>query len=206
MQPTFFEPANLPELEPAHAVAGALFETPAMAMVVILIFGAVLFLGLKAKGRAGQGVLAMGIAALVAGSMLGVSVLVTTDREVVGQRAGLLVTAVATGDQVGIRSLLDPDASLSTRFASVDGADKIVSLAVRRIPGLIKEYSVVEVRVDLPGPRVARTMVKVRVKGVYGPSVSWWMIHWNRPTVDSEEWVARHIEPIWIQGVDGAGG
>ena len=96
---------------------------------------------------------------------------------------------------------MDHDVRVETRFGGASGIDGVVGMAVARVPGLVRSHSVPEVRADLPGQRVGRTMVKVRIEGAMAPGSSWWMVHWEREDAESEQWRATRIEPVWIQGV-----
>lgn len=35
---------------------------------------------------------------------------------------------------------------------------------------------------------------------------SWWIVDWARPDEQTDAWVATHIEPFWIQGVQDPAG
>lgn len=206
MQSPLFEPSNLPELEQPGAIEQALFVEPLVGMVGVFLVGVLLMLALRARGKSSQGLIALGVAVVVCGGMYLVSEMVTTDREVLAGRARLLVGSVATGDETGMRSLMDTDVRVGTRFVSASGIDGVVSLASARVPGLVKSHKVPEVRADLPGQRVGRTMVKVRIEGAMAPGSSWWMVYWERDDTETDQWRATRIEPVWIQGVNDPAG
>jgi len=207
MQSTLFEPTNLPQLETAGPLSQALFEEPFIAMAGVGLLGVLLLLALKARGKAMHGLVAFGVSILITAGLLITSKLVTTDREAMSIRAADLVNAVAAGDQQAMESLLAGEVSVQTRFASASGRDKVVALASSRVPRLVEDHSVPEVRADLAGPRVGRTLVKVRAQGQTMPTTSsWWMIHWQRPEDTSSDWVATYIKSIWIQGVSDPSG
>jgi len=210
MQSPLFEPdpSALPQIEPPSAWSHAVFEEPMMAMIVIGLIGVVILLMLRARGKLWWGLAGLVAAGLMAGGLLMASRMVETDRELVSDRARGLVAAVAVGDRAGMLGLMGESVVVQTRFASAKGRDRVVELAAR-VPGLAESVSVAEIQADFPGPRVGRTMVKVRVDGSYAPSSSWWMIHWERGErgdAMDDGWVAVYIEPLWIQGVNNPGG
>jgi len=207
MQSPLFEPTNLPQIESAGPLARALFEEPILAVAGLGLLGILLMFALRTRGQHKQGLIALGIAVLISGAMWITSMVVTTDREQISIHATRLVNAVAVGDEPVMRSLLGESVRAQTRFAAAQGVDKVASLAVSRVPRLVDEYSITEIRADLPGSQIGRTMVKLRVQGNSVPGgSSWWMIHWQRPDDDSDAWTAFYIEPLWIQGIKNPGG
>jgi hypothetical protein len=203
MQSPLFEPSNLPSIEPPDPLMHALFEDSMLAIIGILVLGVLLLIGMNARGKAKIGLIAMGVSLLLSGGMFVSSTLVTTDREVLTIKANSLVDAVATGDAFSMRPLLSEDVAVETRFASPSGRDQVVEVASSRVPRMVESYSVPEIRVDLPGPRMGRTMVKVRAQSSQAPiGSSWWMIHWERASEESDDWEAVHIAPVWIQGIN----
>jgi len=205
MQSPLFEPQNLPQIEPAGPLSRALFEEPMLAMIGIGLLGMLLFLAMRTRGKSKEGLMALGAAALIAGGLYLSSHLVDTDREVVSARATALVQAVATGDQLAMQLLMGPGVRVQSRFAVAQGRDRVIRLASSRVPGMVEGYTIPEIRADLPGPRVGRTMVKVRAQSSHLPTTSsWWMVHWERGDDLDSEWVAVYIEPIWIQGISNA--
>ncbi len=206
MQSTLFEPTDLPELEIEGAVTHAVFVDPFLTMIGMVVLGILLMLALRSRGKAGLGVIILLVSGLLAGALYMTSRIVTTDREVLSNRARSLVDSVAQGNEPSMRDLFDPLVRVQTRFGGAQGADGVVSLASTRVPRLVQSHRVPEVRADLPGPRVGRTMIKVRIDGSLAPSSSWWMVHWSRPDAESDDWRATLIEPVWIQGVTNPGG
>lgn len=202
MQSPLFEPTNLPTLEAPDPLMHALFEDSMLAIIGIMVLGFLLLIGMNARGKAKAGLIAMGIALFLSGSIFLSSTMITTDREVLTLKATSLVDAVATGDAFTMKPLLSEDVAVETRFASPSGRDQVVEVASSRVPRVVESYSIPEIRVDLPGPRVGRTMVKVRAQSSQAPiGSSWWMIHWERPSAESDDWEAVHITPVWIQGI-----
>ncbi len=169
--------------------------------------GAGLLLGLAvlavvALPRAGRPRLAWPVAGALALAGLGVLAigqLVVTDREALRAQARDLVDAAVEPDRDALRTLLHPDARVRSRFASAQGRDRIIPLA-ERASGYVSGHTVREVRVDLRGPRVARTQVRVSVQGDAIPPASWWQVDWQRPS-DDAPWAVTNVEPIWIQGM-----
>lgn len=169
--------------------------------------GAMLALGLAviaylALSRSGRARMAFPVAAglcLIGGIVLGVGQLVVTPRESLRRAARSLVEAAVVADKPALTALLHPDARVRTRFASAEGRDRILPLtdqAAARITG----HEVRAVRVDLRGPRVARTQVRISLTADTLPPASWWAVDWQKDTPDGA-WVVTNIEPIWIQGM-----
>tara|TARA_R110002073_G_scaffold152651_3_gene307458 strand:- start:92769 stop:93392 length:624 start_codon:yes stop_codon:yes gene_type:complete len=207
MQSPLFEPTNLPQIESAGPLSRAMFEDPILAVIGLGLLGILLMLALRTRGQHKQGLIVFGLALVVAASMWITSTIVTTDRERISNHATQLVHAVANGDESAMRSLLGESVRVQTRFAAAQGVDKVASLAASRVPRLVDEYTITEIRADLPGSQIGRTMVKLRVQGNSVPGgSSWWMIHWQRPNTDSETWNVFYIEPLWIQGINNPGG
>lgn len=214
MQSPLFEPepSALPAIEPPSAWSHAVFEEPMMAMIVVGLIGVVVVLIFRSRGQLQRGLIGLGVAGLAVGGLWMTSTMVQTDRELVSDRARALVVAVAVGDRMGMSGLMGDGVVVQSRFASAKGRDRVIALAAARVPGLVESVSVSEIQADFPGPRVGRTMVKVRVDGSYVPSSSWWMIHWEwgewgeRGDESDDGWVAVYIEPLWIQGVSHPGG
>lgn len=206
MQSPLFEPKNLPQIEPASPLSHAIFEEPILAMIGAGLVGVLLLLALHTRGKAKQGLLALGLAALISGGLYLTSHLVQTDREVISSRATELVEAVAVGDQQAMQLLMGADVQVQSRFANAEGQNRVITLASSRVPGLVEGFTIPEIRADLPGPRVGRTMIKVRAQSSHLPTTSsWWMVHWERANESSDDWVAIYIEPIWIQGIGESG-
>jgi len=206
MQSPIFEPTNLPKLDQAGMFENAFFEEPMMTMVVVGMIGVMALLVMRFRGKLSWGLTLLGVSLLIVGGVYLTSVLVTTDREVLSMQASDLVGGVAHGDESVMQQLLAEHVRVQTRFAGASGRDRVIALASSRIPSLVESHSVGEVRADLPGPRVGRTMVKVRVQGSMAPSSSWWLIQWERADIQTDEWRATHIEPVWIQGINNPGG
>lgn len=207
MQSDLFEPTNLPQLEQAGSFTRLLFESPLLAMAIAAMLGILLMLAMRSRGKNGTGLIIFGCSLLIAAVIFVLSMLVTTDREMLAIRASELVDAVATGDESTLQTLLSEDVTVETRFASARGMEEVIAIASNRVPRVVEEHTIREVRADLPGPRVARTMVKVRASGNVMPATSsWWMIHWERVDAESDDWKAVLVRPVWIQGVSNPAG
>jgi hypothetical protein len=167
------------------------------ALLGVLAIAAYLVLSRSPKAR----LAVPAAAALLAGAavVLLVGRLVVTPRESLKAAAVALVDAAATADQAALRPLLHPDARVRTRFAAAQGRDRVAALAGQAEP-FITDHRVREIRVDLRGPRVARTQIRLSVQGDRIPPASWWAVDWQRPGPD-DPWVVTSIEPIWIQGM-----
>lgn len=201
MQSNLVEPSQLPELPAAGPFEHWLFEAPVLPAAALVILGLVAFIAMR-RTKWNMGI---GLPALLAGVVLGAGVyllgsLTVTDREVLALRSADLVAAAGDGDANALSALLDERVRVRSVFASVSGRDAVVNLARTRAPRVIESAETRAVHAGLFGPQVARTQIRVRVQGEFVPSLSWWAVDWKRPTPDSDQWVATHIEPIWVQG------
>lgn len=201
MQSPIFEPNNLPEIEAASGIEHALFVDPLLLMIGIGLISLLVCIALRTSGKPRSGLGVLGIGIVLVGACYLTSTLVTTEREVLDTRARLLVDAVAAGDEDAMESLMDEDLRVSSKFGSANNRELAIRLALSQVARSVQSHSVNEVRADLPGPRVGRTMIKVKVEGPTGSLSSWWMVHWERFSPDSGDWRTNFIEPVWIQGI-----
>ena len=201
MQNNIVEPSSLPPLPQPGPIEHWVLEQPLLPAAVLLFVALAIPFALRHTKHFRR----VGIPVALAATLLGVGVylfgsLTITDREMLQLRSRDLVQSVAEGDQTTLRAMLDKDARLASVFASAQGADRIVTLAISRNPGVVRSAEVGEVNAGLFGPQVATTQIRVRTKGDMFPTLSWWRVDWTRPSDTSDEWVVTHIEPIWIQG------
>lgn len=209
MQDTLFEPTSLPELPTManpSAIEHLLFESGLLTLIVIgaagLLIGFILFR--RARLKTGLLVIALGFALTV--GLFVLNSMVATPREQLLTRASALVDAVSVGDAPAMRSMLDPNVRVRTRFGGAGSSDQVIQLVTTRANAQIDEVRADEVRVGLAGPRVGRTQILVRGQADGRLPKSWWVIDWSRPDTQSDQWVATHIEPIWIQGMSDPAG
>ena len=201
MQSALFEPQNLPELPQPSLIEHYVFESPLPIALVCIALGILVFGSLRHNQRAKQIALpTLLLSFVLAGAVMLTAQLVITDREVLKARSAQLVLAALTGDQLTLRGLLDEQVRIKASFVTQVGRDRIVNLATLQAAPMIESASTKEVRAGIFGPLVARTHIKVKIKADMIPPSSWWLVDWTRPTPDSTQWVATHIEPIWIQG------
>jgi hypothetical protein len=202
-----FEPNNLPELPKAGFIDQWVFESPLPLSIALVAIGVIVLGTIRHSEHAKR----IGIPTFLAAAALGAAVfvagqLVTTDREYLRDLSKQLVTSAGAGDGVVLGSLLDKQVKLKMAMVSSSGRDKLVSLAKSRAAPMINSISTREVRAGLDGPQVARTHIKVRVKGDMIPPLSWWRVDWFRDSTESNEWRVSHIEPLWIQGFSNPAG
>ena len=207
MQSTLFEPQSLPELPPQSMVDQWVFGSPLPLALACFAIGIIIFGALRHRKNARS----IGLPALILSFVVGAALfiaanLITTDREHLKARSRELVAAASTGDRTALSNLLADQVRIQTIFVSKTGKDNIIALATTRAAPIISSASVKEVRVGLFGQQVAKTQIKVKVKADLVPPTSWWSIEWTRPTPESNQWVATHIEPIWIQGITNPSG
>ena len=168
------------------------------------VLGVVAFLVLSRGARARQALPAALLLFLAAGLALVAGRLIVTQREVLRDAARSLVDSAVAADKPALERLLHEDARLRSRFGNAEGRDRIIpytDLAKVRI----ETHRVREVRVDMRGPRVARTQIRLSVTADRIPPASWWAVDWQR-TTDDAPWQATSIEPLWLQGMDNPAG
>jgi hypothetical protein len=136
---------------------------------------------------------------LLGGVVLLIGAMVQTPREALRASARDLVAAAVEGDKARLGELLHENARVRARYASAEGRDRILPL-VGRVEYRIRSHSVRRVQVDLRGPRVARTHLRLSVTSDTLPPASIWTVDWQRAT-DDAPWVVTLIEPYWIQGM-----
>ena len=201
MQPNIVEPSTLPELPQPGPIELWLYEQPLLpAAVLILIALATLFALRRSSHFKRVGIPIALVASLLAAAIYVVGMSTVTDRELLKLKSVDLVQHVANNESMELRSLLDENARLNTRFASAEGAERIVSLASTRNRGIVETAEVSEINAGLYGPQVATTQIRVSTEGNMFPTLSWWRIDWTRPSETSDQWLVTHIEPIWIRG------
>lgn len=191
-----FEP-SIPSVPAAPFVETWITGTGIPGAGAALVVGVVSAVLLRRSGRGRAGLLAGAVGVVLAAAILAVGATVTTDRETLRQRSRELVAAALVADRPALAGMLREDARVRTRFGSGEGRDRVVAMA-GMIGGVVGTADVRAVRVDLRGPRVARTQIRVSVTGDVPPA-SWWAVDWQR---DDDAWVVTAIEPIWIQGLE----
>ncbi len=207
MPPNFIEPSSLPPLPQPPFFQHWVLEQPIATAGVLVLLAIVCFFVMHAAPKLGKVRLPVaGGLALLAIGVYALGSTIVTDRELLQQRSRALVQAVANRDAGSLRSMLDERCALRSIFASVDGADRIVDLAITKNPGVVSSAEVKQVNAGLLGPQVATTQIRVRTRGAMVPSLSWWRVDWQRPDPNSDAWVVTHIEPIWVQGISNPGG
>ena len=206
MQGNLTEPSELPPLPEPGLLELWVYEQPLLpAIVLIFLAITVLFVLRHSKRLKSVGLPVAAVALLIGASIMVLGSTTTTDRELLKERSRALVRSVADSDETALRELLNSEARLASVFASAEGADRIVSIATTRNPGVVRSAEVGEVNAGLFGPQVATTQIRVRTKGEFIPSLSWWRVDWARTSDTSSAWLVTHIEPIWIQGFNDPG-
>ena len=206
MQDNIIEPSTLPALPQPGPIEQWVFEQP-MLPVSILVFIAIatLFTLRYTKHFKRIGIPVAVVFILAGAGIYILGSMTVTDRELLQLRSRELVQSVAEADSTTLRSMLDTNARLASRFASAEGADRIISISITRNPGIVRSAEVGKVNAGLYGPQVATTQIRVRTQGDMFPTLSWWRVDWNRPNEQTNAWVVTHIEPIWIQGFSNPG-
>lgn len=166
---------------------------------VLVGLGIVAYLVLSRGSRARLAVPAAAGLWLLGAVVVGVGQWVVTPREQLRVAARELVAGAVSADRAAVAARLHADARVRTRYARAEGRDRILPL-VDQVRGEITGHSVRRVEVDLRGPRVARTHLRLSVTADRLPPASIWTIDWQRAS-DDAPWQATLIEPFWIQGM-----
>jgi hypothetical protein len=207
------DPIEVPALAPGPVFERFVLVNPWPLAIVLVIAAAVAWVVLSRQGRTRHAGMAVGGLTLMAACIVAAASLVTTQREVLRDRTGLLVSAVARVDLDALDGLLadnvlmfaSPDRLGSgTRTITPGGQprDKAAILdTVRRYLGSaypVKEHRVLETQVAVDGKQLARTQVHVRVTPEAAPLMhrSWWRLEWRREPDGA--WLVTGIEPMQI--------
>lgn len=205
----------LPTLPETPILERLLFEAPLIPTGVLAV-GVLIALSLAMKSqKRTPPLIAAGVMLVLAVVLPVVASMVTTEREVLAERAEEFVEAVATVDGTALQGVLtetvslspsDNAASVAARYVPrIKGQDKIIAAvqgAQARFGSperFVSSHKVLETRAALESKNTGRTLVRVRVEGPGGEYLnhSWWDITWKR---SNETWLASRIEAIWIQG------
>lgn len=207
------DPIEVPALAPGPIFERFVLVNPWPVAVVLVIAAAVAWVVLSRQGRTRHAGMAAGGLTLVAACVVAADLLVTTQREVLRDRTGLLVSAVAHVDLDALDGLLaenvlmfaSPDRlGTGTRTITPGGQprdkDAILDMVKRYLGSAyqIKEHRVLETQVAIDGDRLARTQVHVRVTPEAAPLMhrSWWRLEWRREPGGA--WLVTGIEPMQI--------
>lgn len=193
-----FEPA-MPSVTDTPFVERWITGSGFMGAGVLVTLGIVAYLVLSRGSRTR---LAVPVAAglwVLGGAVVGVGQWVVTPREQLRAAARELVAATVNADRDTVAARLHADARVRTRYARAEGRERILPL-VDMVRGQITGHTVRRVEVDLRGPRVARTHLRLSVTADRLPPASIWTVDWQRAS-DDAPWQATLIEPFWIQGM-----
>jgi hypothetical protein len=183
-----------------------LFENPLPVTLVLLVAGLVLYVVLNARGRFKQGLALAGACVLVAGGLWILAALVQTEHEKMRGAARDLVDAVATVDLAQMDELLAPEARLSSvpTLGDMGKAAIIEAVGGNLGPGRvfeIDEYAIQEMQTALDGPSSGRVQLRMRVdvKQMGYPNVSWWAL--GLSLGPDGNWRVVSIRALAIRGV-----
>ena len=207
MQSNIVEPSTLPELPAPSPLEYWVLEQPLVPAAALVIAGILTLLIMRHRASFKRIAIPVSSALILAGiTIYIVGTITITQREHLQERSDDLVQSVANADASTLRSMLEPNAQLSSIFQSAQGADRIVQIATTRNPGVVQSASVGRVNAGIyDGNLVATTQIRGRTQGNMVPSLSWWRVDWQRQS-DTESWRVTHIEPIWIQGIPNPAG
>ena len=207
MQSNIVEPSTLPELPAPSPLEYWVLEQPLVPAAALVIAGILTLLIMRHRASFKRIAIPVSSVLILSGiTIYIVGTMTITQREHLQERSDDLVQSVANADASTLRSMLEPNAQLSSIFQSAQGADRIVQIATTRNPGVVQSASVGRVNAGIyDGNLVATTQIRVRTQGNMVPSLSWWRVDWQRQS-DTEPWRVTHIEPIWIQGIPNPAG
>ncbi len=197
------DPAPLPK---PPMLPHLLFENPLPVALVLVVLGLVLYVVLNARARFKQGVMAAGACAVLAGGVWILAGLVQTDQERMRQTARELVEAVTKVDVGAVDRLLTSDARLSgVPMLGEMGKPAILTAVEGNLgPGggfEVAEYSIQEMQAAVDGPSSGRVQLRVRVevRQMGYPNVSWWGLGLSRGSDGA--WKVVSIRALAIRGV-----
>lgn len=193
----------MPSVTPAPWTETWLFGSGLPGAGLLLGLSVIAWFGLSRSGRARLALPVAGLLVLLGVGAFAMGRMTVTLREGLRARAGEVIDAAATADADALTRLLDPQVRVRTRFASAQGRDRVIELT-RRARAVIESHSVGQTAVDVRGPRVARTIVGVSIRGDSVPPQSRWALDWQRP--EGGDWTVVAIEPLWIQGINDPAG
>ncbi|MEM0983451.1 MAG: hypothetical protein AAGI17_05835 [Planctomycetota bacterium] len=177
-----------------------LFESPTVPAITLAALGAILLIGLNARGKAMQGLLCLVVAIALAAINIAVASLVTTEREAVTAQTRRVIDATATVDSERLAELLESRVMVTLPVgvpASIPrGREEVIESVERLLGGTyrIESHSIREIQAVIDGTNIARTQVGLIVTaGGSSGIVSWWLIDWRK---DGDTWLAADIELI----------
>lgn len=201
MQNNLMEPTNLPSLPAPGFIELRILESPIPLALTCIAVGVLVFATLRHSTHAKR----IGRPAILLGLITGIGIYLTghfiiTDREHLETHSNRLVEAVIAGDTQSLNQLLSEKIEVKSSFFKVTNKDRVISQITSRGTTALDSATVRDVNTGILGSQMARTQIKVRVKGDMIPPLSWWSVDWTRSSPDTDQWIATHIEALWIQG------
>lgn len=197
------EPTPLPG---SPSLTRLLFENPLPLTLILLVAALVLYVVFNSRAKFKQGLVAAGVCVLAAGGVWITAALVQTEHEKLRAAARELVDAVATSDVDALEDLLGPDARLSSvpTLGEISKNAIIEAVSANLGPGKsfeVEEHSIQEIQTAVDGPRSGRVQLRVRVqvKQMGYPNISWWALGFSRG--DDGTWRVVSIRALAIRGV-----
>ncbi len=206
MQNTIFEPADLPQIANPPLFDRLIFESGTTTALIILAAALVMAVVLLKAAKSKPALLVFVAGILGATGVFTASTLVVTQREHITDRLKQLVAAVDNADTQSLEELLHESVQVRTRFGGATTRAGVVRLVTTRAAPAVSQIRTSEIKVGLSGQRLARSMIKIKAQSEGPLGTSIWQIDWSRPTEETNQWVATHIEPLWIQGVSNPAG
>lgn len=190
-----------PQLPAPPEIQHWLFERPLTSGLVLLAIALIAVVGGRAQGRARYGrLVGAGIGAL-AGLVVLVSLLVTTDREKVHAATEAVMQAIRTGDAPGA----EPFFADAVTFIAAGGAASVEKPWIMDTVDLFPDQLQIEGvkapqrRVSVDGEGLARSQLQVRG----GPSgatanLTWWQFSWRR--AEDGQWQIHGMDLLLLNG------
>lgn len=195
----------IPTIEPLPGPplwARVLFESPHAVAGAILAVGLLMMIVWIRRGLAGRAAISAGTGVAIAGALVLVAAMVTTEHERINGSTLMLVESATSGDSAAVGEILADDARL---FAAGSAAlrverDAIIAAAQTLNDRVrLREASVTRRTASVDGPNSGRSRVVVRTNFAEGGlNFTSWEIGW-RLEADGE-WRATRIEALSVNG------
>ncbi len=195
----------IPTIEPLPGPAmwaRVLFETPHAAAGAILAIGLMMMIVWIRRGLAGRAAASAGAGAAIAGALMIVATLVTTEHEKILALTATLVASATSGDTGSVGEIIAEDARLFAEGAPTLRVERAAIIAaVRSLDERVRvrEASVTRRTASVDGPNAGRSRVVVRTNFAGGGlNFTSWEIGWRLEPDGA--WRATRIEALSVNG------
>lgn len=195
----------IPTIEPLPRPAlwaRVLFETPLAAAGAILAIGLMMMIVWIRRGLAGRAAISAGAGVALAGTLVLVAAMVTTEHERIVNATLALVESATTGDTGAVGGILADDVKLFAEGAptlSVDRAAIIAAVRTLEERVRVRDSSVTRRTASVDGPNSGRSRVVVRTNFAGGGlNFTSWEIGWRLEP--DGVWRATRLEALSVNG------